>query len=867
MMHAFNVNALRRAAMRGANRPVLVICKERSMQVSKRWRRDALTTLIMLFTVYRSSPALGQPINDPPSAATPFNSASPPTPVATIPPPAPLSSPTPSTAKVTGTIVDAANGGAIPGATIEVAGLTTVGLAESDGAFELAVAAPGRYVVTFSAAGYVAVTRMIDVAVGDRHLGLVALTEDSTAVGNEIIQITPGSFSLMGSRGASKLTMKSEDIKNMSWAEDVTRAVARLPGISSSDYSSKFSIRGGDVDEVLFTLDGMELYEPFHQRDFSGGLFSIVDIAAIEGVELNTGGFAANHGNRLSGMLNMYTKEGRDDSKPHLAAGLSLMNAYLYTDGPFANHKGFYQLSARRGVLDLTFRAAGTTESLPEFYDTFGKVAYRLHRRHSLSLHLLHSGDKTTIRDVRDINFDKNDTAYYNTYSWATLKSQFGTTLFADTMIYASFIKQRRRATFFKDEPLDKGNFQLTDDRGFLQFGVKQDWKWIPSNHTTVQAGIDVKRVQADYKYRSHLAEIRADSMATLYDFENTTELSPKPRGVQVGAYLTTQFHPLRRLYIEPGVRFDLASYASDKVVSPRLAAAYQLAKPTILRAAFGYYYQSQFIDQLDVNHGNARFDRAKLAKHYVLGLEHEIKDGIKLRVEGYYKDLTRLPSFWTTLRDHLEAFPEQRNDNALVVLDGATSKGIEIFAKYDRGGKFSWWLSYALAKAEDNVREIQFDGILTPRTGKVPRLNNQRHTVFADLNYRPTANWHFNLSWQAYVGWPRTDYTFGAKTLPDGRLHFYPIELAYNGVEYPAYHRMDLRINRHFPLGNGKITAFVHLINLYNQQNLRKFDLDTHDDAGNPSLNERGEYIAVSDNKYWLGFIPVVGVNWETTF
>ena len=101
------------------------------------------------------------------------------------------------------------------------------------------------------------------------------------------------------------------------------------------------------------------------------------------------------------------------------------------------------------------------------------------------------------------------------------------------------------------------------------------------------------------------------------------------------------------------------------------------------------------------------------------------------MRVEGYYKDLSNYSPAWQNLRDHLEIFPEARNDNARVVRTGADTKGIEIFAKYDRGGKLSWWLSYSLAKAEDVVADIEFDGLLTKRTGNVTRLNDQRHTVY----------------------------------------------------------------------------------------------------------------------------------------
>jgi outer membrane receptor protein involved in Fe transport len=123
----------------------------------------------------------------------------------------------------------------------------------------------------------------------------------------EII-VTPGSYSIMGDVPSMRQTLTSEDIKMMGWAEDVTRAVQRIPGISANDFSAKFNIRGADADEVLVLLDGMQIYQPFHQKDFGGGLFSTIDIETLDGVELLSGGFTASYDDRMSGVLNMTTK-------------------------------------------------------------------------------------------------------------------------------------------------------------------------------------------------------------------------------------------------------------------------------------------------------------------------------------------------------------------------------------------------------------------------------------------------------------------------------------------------------------------------------------------------------------------------------
>jgi hypothetical protein len=59
-------------------------------------------------------------------------------------------------------------------------------------------------------------------------------------------------------------------------------------------------------------------------------------------------------------------------------------------------------------------------------------------------------------------------------------------------------------------------------------------------------------------------------------------------------------------------------------------------------------------------------------------------------------------------------------------------------------------------------------------------------------------------------------------------------------------------------------LTAYLHLINLYGRKNLKKFDLDTRNDAEEYSLDAQGNYIPFHDDKYWFGFVPVLGISWE---
>lgn len=120
------------------------------------------------------------------------------------------------------------------------------------------------------------------------------------------------------------------------------------------------------------------------------------------------------------------------------------------------------------------------------------------------------------------------------------------------------------------------------------------------------------------------------------------------------------------------------------------------------------------------------------------------------------------------------------------------------------------------------------------------------------------------NLSRQYFCCWPRTDYTYRIQTLPGGDLHFYPVHGLFNGVAYPAYHRMDVRLNRPFTISRGEIPAFLQIISFYNRENLNKFDLEARNDDGEYSLNEQGNYVQMRNDNFWLGLTPALGVEWS---
>ena len=773
-----------------------------------------------------------------------------------------------STARAAGVVVDQDTGEPLAGVIVQIVGTRYGGTTDGEGRFAIDGLAPGVCHLRLSLLGYAdrSLPEQLLRAGGQTDFGTVELSPQAIRL-SEVV-VTPGSYSIMGDGPVRGQSMGRAELENMSFAEDITRAVARLPGVASTDFSSKFTVRGGEADEVLMILDGMQLYEPVHQRDFVGGLFSIVDIETIQGIDLLTGGFAAEHGDRQSGVFNMTTKKPTDDRR-RTSVGLSVMNARLYTEGSLSGG-GSYLLSARRGVLDkIRLLSVVDDETTHFFHDAMAKVEMPVGGKHQLSAHVLLSGDKAEVRDIEPgVAHDIHDTSHDNLYGWLGLKSFHGDGLYAHTMLYGGDIGHERLGDAGKDEYSDKVVFRLNDTRSYRFFGVKQDWVYDLSPQWSLKAGFDLKQLNAEYDYAFSLDDVRANTAGEVLDYHDDYAIDTDPSGQQSGVYLSTRFSPMTDLYLETGLRHDRATWADDNLWSPRLGVAYSLTPRTALRAGWGRYYQSQSINDLDVHHGATEFDPAELSTHYVVGLEHTFARGIHARLDGYYKDITRMSDTYQNLRDPWEVFPEARNDDVLLRLDGARAAGVELFLKYDEGDRVSWWLSYARAKAEEKVSGIEFDGLLEERTGWLRRINNQDHTIYADVNYRPTTRWHLNLSWQYHTGWPLTTYTFVANRPysdpPAPDLHMAAAHNGFRAADYPAYHRMDIRVNRDVVVGGQDLKVYLHVINLYNRENLRKFDVDTRNDEEMLVPDGQGSFQYFRDDTTWFGRIPVLGVSWD---
>jgi len=575
------------------------------------------------------------------------------------------------TGQIHGRVTDAATGEPLPGATIAVLATDqrygTISNTEGHYTLDLPL---GAYTLQFSFIGYTTQRPDPQAINADAPIALDIRLSPTTIALSEMT-VTPGRFAIMGNATGGRQTLSQEEIQSIpQFGDDVFRAVTRLPGIAGSDFSARFTIRGGEADEVLVRVDGVELYDPFHLKDIGGGALSIVDIALIEGVDLLTGGFPAEYGDRMSGVFDIRTRT-PEPGHTRASLGLSMMNARAYIEG--ANKTNAWFFSGRRGYLDLVLRVMGEDENFsPKYNDAFAKYTYQLNDQHKLQASLLRSHDDL---DFVEDNDDRSNTEYGNTYSWLSLDSALSRKLHARTTLLGGRISDQRDGLTLLDDRRSV-DFTVADERQFDFLSLRQDWNFAPAPTHYLKWGFDLRHLDAWYDYRSEQRISERDSAGTVQSHFDTTANALDLARYTLGLYAADRIRLADPVALELGLRYDYAGHTNDQVVSPRLNIVYTPDRNTSLRAGWGHFHQSQGIHQLDIQDGETAFHPAQRAEHRVLGLEHFFANGLHLRVEAYDKKLTSLQPTYRNWLNAIEIFPELQDDRVRLDFDGVRSHG-----------------------------------------------------------------------------------------------------------------------------------------------------------------------------------------------
>lgn len=734
---------------------------------------------------------------------------------------------------IRGRVFDADTKQPLVAANVMLLGTTMGAFSTADGSYVMPNVPPGSYIVQFSFMGYQNVIRP-DVIVGPGRSIQVDAELKTEILTTETVVVTAGYFKQDDSQPVSGFGLNAEEVRRAPGsAGDISRVLQALPSTAQMmDNANDLFVRGGSPFENGFFIDHIQVpnINHFPVLGATGGPIGMVNVEFIEDVRFSAGGFSAAWGDRLSSVIDIDFREGNHD-KTETRIEVNMAGFGATVEGPLANNRGTWFVAARRSFLDLIAGAISTGVA-PNYGDLHAKATIDLGPSDRISL--LGLGGLSSIAYIRS-DAEDNSMSSFGDYtarqgtvgmSWRHLWQNRGYTVNALSMAATNSQDDWFRTTT-GDSAAGSDNIESA-----VRFRNFNHLQLAPGRK--IEFGVEAEFTRADYDYYFKAYTDRlGNSVPGL-------ELNDIFHGTRLGAFVSHIWNPAERLTLTLGLRADHYAEGNETALSPRVAASFRISDTTRLNGAAGIYHQrlpSVILSQDPVFESLHQ----PRATHLIIGIDHELSPSTRLTLEAYRKNYDRLPLEPSDptlfVVDDGTSMSRFRRYVDLVDEGEATSTGIEALLQKKLATDIYGLVSAALFRSR--YRDI--NGTWRDRT------YDNRYLFNVVGGYKPSHKLEISARWGIAGGGPYTPFDVALSTAANSGI----IDTSrMNGERYPAYHTLNLRVDRRFVYKQSSLTLSFSLWNVYNRQNVAFYHWDEIE-------NKRG-------TMYQWSFFPIVGMEWE---
>ncbi|HEX9974710.1 MAG TPA: TonB-dependent receptor [bacterium] len=228
--------------------------------------------------------------------------------------------------KITGVISDTNTHESLAGVNVVIKGTYMGAATDLNGRYIINNISPGQYDLEASMIGYkIQLKTGVKVVAGKEQTINFELEESALAFGQEVVVIGKKPL-LQVDLTASEEHISADEI-GQKIVESVDDIITQQAGIVKSD--NEIHIRGGRADESLYIVDGISIKDPL--SGYGNTLYINPD--AIKELKIITGGFNAEYGQAMSGVIDVVTREGGEKYSGSLnfktdQFGLGVINNY-----------------------------------------------------------------------------------------------------------------------------------------------------------------------------------------------------------------------------------------------------------------------------------------------------------------------------------------------------------------------------------------------------------------------------------------------------------------------------------------------------------------------------------------------------------
>ena len=546
-----------------------------------------------------------------------------------------------------------------------------------------------------------------------------------------------------------------------------------LPGVSSAnELSAQYSVRGGNFDENLVYVNGIEVYRPFLIRSGQQEGLSFVNTDMVSNILFSAGGFEAKYGDKMSSVLDIRYKK---PIKNKASIKLGLLGGSAHFEGLNNNRRFSYILGIRNKSNQYLLNSLDTeADYQPRFTDIQTFLNYKLNTNWDISfLANISSNEYKMIPNDREtefgtvnealklrIYFEGQELDKYETY-FGAISSKYQPNTKLNLQFTSSIFRTFEQENF--DIIGEYWLYQLDNNLGSEDFGdIAFDrgvGKYI--NHARNNLNATVSNLSHDGSYNNESSffnwgiklqkEEIDDNISEWQLIDSAFFNYPHPNDniggdsdpnqeIILNELLKTQINlvsyrnsgyvqvskDIKNISLKVGTRGSYWSFNEEFIMSPRLSFAYApfWEKDVVFRAATGIYYQSPFYKELRNTSGELNYNiKSQKSVHYVIGSDYLFYNWgrpFKWITEIYYKKLENL-------------IPYKVDNVRIQYLSNELSDGYATGIDMKINGEFvpgvESWASLSIMKTEEDIvgdTKINTSGNEV-EVGYIPRPTDQR--------------------------------------------------------------------------------------------------------------------------------------------
>lgn len=690
----------------------------------------------------------------------------------------------------------------------------------------------------------------------------------------------------MGALEINQQTIRSTPV--MFGEADIIKTLQLTPGVSSgTEGTAGMYVRGGNVDENLFLIDG----NPVYQINHIGGIFSAFNPEAISGMDFFKSGFPSRYGGRLSSVVDVHMKEG-NMKEYHGSATLGLISGNLNFEGPIVKDRTSFNISLRRTWLDvlsapalaiankITKKDGIRTRARYAFHDLNLKVNHIFNDRSRMYFSLYNGNDvlkggstdypSDFYSDVKSYNYDTDVSL-----RWGNIMATTGWTYVFNNRLFGKFSgvftryhsKLRSTELDIEGKEGESGYSERFSENstntGIMDLGVRTSFDYLSVHSHHIRFGGDylVHRFRPEYN-RSFSFDKSQDFISNI----NKEYANDLLWGHEAGVFAEDDWTLLPSVRINAGVRFSLFNVQGKAYtgVEPRVSLRWLLADNLSFKAS--YSRMNQYVHLISNSFISLPTDawmpvtrklKPLLSDQVSAGFYYDLNKTYSFSVEGYYKTMENLLEY----RDGHTFTPSYLNwEDKLTAGDGR-AYGAEFMVRKETG-RTTGWIGYGLSWADRKFDELNLGERYPARFDNRHKLNivvmhkiSPKVEISAAWSY--ASGNHVTLSLENYMENGSLNYVHGnGYDLPytgSWGIDYYE---GRNNYQLPAYHRLDLGIKIYRPKKKGRMGIWtVSIYNVYSRMNpfmIHKTDKEVRD----PSSSYGYKVVPVFKT---VGIMPII--------